>query len=152
MASNRARRLAERVAARARRRLVVGATVMGVIASMGVLGVGSGLTHQRSPTATRVHLRLRRFRVYQLLQALIARARTALAARALAYGETNTPFSGPIARGFSSPAPGKLTVAFDADKGGAPAGHALVLQLRAITQTTNASDAGFEVTADCTFS
>ena len=78
-------------------------------------------------------------------------ARTALAARALAYGEKRLAFSGPVARGFSGAA-GKLTVAFDVDKGGAPtAGEPLLLQLRTINQTTNASDAGFEVTKDCTF-
>ena len=78
-------------------------------------------------------------------------ARTALAARALAYGESNAlAFSGPVARSFSCTAD-KLTVAFDVDKGGAPAGQKLVLELRAIEQTTNASDAGFEVTTDCAF-
>ncbi|MGH0028859.1 MAG: SGNH/GDSL hydrolase family protein [Myxococcota bacterium] len=46
---------------------------------LGVLGVGSGLTEKRSRAATLLHLRLRRFRVYQYLQALIAGARDALA-------------------------------------------------------------------------
>lgn len=49
---------------------------------MGVLGVGTGLTAQRSRTATLVHLRLAHRRSYQLLQALVGAARGTFAAQA----------------------------------------------------------------------
>ena len=47
---------------------------------MGVLGVASGLTRQRSREATLLHLRLSGLRVYQLLQHAIASGRDLLAA------------------------------------------------------------------------
>jgi lysophospholipase L1-like esterase len=45
---------------------------------MGVLGVSSGLTSRRSRPATLLHLRLRRFRAYQYLEALVAAGRSLL--------------------------------------------------------------------------
>lgn len=47
---------------------------------LGVLGVASGLTQKRSRAATLLHLRLARFRTYQLLQHGIAGGRAMLAA------------------------------------------------------------------------
>ena len=42
---------------------------------LGIFGAGSALTAERSRAATRLHLRLSRFRVYQLLDVLLAAAR-----------------------------------------------------------------------------
>lgn len=49
---------------------------------MGVLGVSSGLTSRRSRPATLLHLRLRRFRAYQYLEALVDITRGAVGASA----------------------------------------------------------------------
>lgn len=57
---------------------------------MGVMGVGSGLTERRSRAATLLHLRLRRFRFYQYLQALVAEGREALAAASQGPGPEET--------------------------------------------------------------
>ena len=107
------------------------------------LTVGTDLSDPGSPCGN-VHIRNK----------TAVGARTALAARALAYGAQGIAYSGPLARDFKATAtPGggsKLAVTFTVDRGGAPAGEAaFALQLRAINQTTNASDTGFEVTAVC---